>query len=360
MLRPHFLAFWFLFLFSPSLLAEILPRPWELSRVNKHLQGVVLDYTNNYRQDNRIWCDSLGRKADMLIYLPPGFDSKKSYPLFIWMHSFNQGETTVLRGIIQGIEGAIACGKLPPLIVVAPDGGLESQGLQTMHHGSFFINSKAGKYEDYLMKDVLGFVTKNFPIRPEREAHAIGGFSMGGGAAYHLGMKHKAYFKPVAGLCPPLNWRYMDCRGGFMRNFQSHCDELRQDFSNGNMTVGRYFGFVLKLSDMIGPLFDYQDPEVYKEIAAGNPLEALDKYQIKEGDLNFFLGYSGKDQFNLDAQCQSFLKKTQEKGIHVQVVTNPRGRHNHLSMMGYFPSLLEWLGRALEGYGPKDQVLPGK
>ena len=45
-------------------------------------------------------------------------------------------------------------------------------GLIRTRESSFYINSKAGNFEDYLMTDVWNWVHENFPIRPEREAHA--------------------------------------------------------------------------------------------------------------------------------------------------------------------------------------------
>jgi oxygen-independent coproporphyrinogen-3 oxidase len=54
-------------------------------------------------------------------------------------------------------------------------------------------------------------------------------------------------------------------------------------------------------------------------VIAANPIEMLDIYGIKPGDLELFVAYGGKDQFNLDAQVESFLYVAKCRGIGVAV-----------------------------------------
>jgi S-formylglutathione hydrolase FrmB len=204
------------------------------------------------------------------------------------------------------------------------------------------------------MKDVVGFLTKNYLIRPEREAHGLAGTSMGGAASYHLGIKHNQFFKNIAGISPPLNLRYMDQKGSYMGDFSAAFTELRTDFSKGHMTVGKFFGFFLiKAKDIQADLFNFKDPNIATEIAAVNPTEMLDFYNIKNGMLNMYLAYGRKDEFNLDAQAESFLHHAQTKGIHVDVDYDPHGKHNTATAKRFIPNMIDWFAIQFKGMEPK-------
>ena len=91
------------------------------------------------------------------------------------------------------------------------------------------------------MQDVWDFVTSHYPIRPEPEAHAIAGVSMGGGGAFHTAIKYPDRFKTAVGFIPPLNTRWEDCHGRYMANFDPNCWGWRTDFSRGREVVGRFY-----------------------------------------------------------------------------------------------------------------------
>jgi len=97
------------------------------------------------------------------------------------------------------------------MIAVAPDGSLEGEPCQCQP-GSFYINSKVGRFEDYVMQDVLGFMFAHYPLRPEREAHVAAGLSMGGFGAYALAIKHRDMFGVVVGV-----YRRSICAGSIKR-----------------------------------------------------------------------------------------------------------------------------------------------
>ena len=138
----------------------------------------LIDLTHNHRHDNRIYSESLCTKRDLYVYLPPCYDPAKQYPVMIYLHAVAQDEIGFLR-LVPLIDRAIACGKLPPMIVAAPDGTIHG-GPVPWNGGSFYVNSRAGRFEDYIVQDVWNFVKANFSVRPEREYHILSGASMGG------------------------------------------------------------------------------------------------------------------------------------------------------------------------------------
>ena len=102
--------------------AQWLRGPFLLARTNRGLCGQVIDYTDNTGVDHRIWSEALQERRDLYVYLPPHYDPQRSYPLLIWLHGFGQDEKSFLDEVIGPLDHAIACGKLPPMIMAAPDG----------------------------------------------------------------------------------------------------------------------------------------------------------------------------------------------------------------------------------------------
>jgi pimeloyl-ACP methyl ester carboxylesterase len=311
-----------------------------LRRTSRQLAGQVLDFTHNHGEDNRLWSPSLCAKRDMYVYLPPCYDPKKSYPLVLWLHGIGEDEVSFLKEVIVPLDQAISCGKLPPLIIAAPDGSIH--GLACYFTiGSFFVNSKAGAFEDYLMCDVWNFMHENYPIRPERDAHIIAGVSMGGGAAYAKAFKYRERFGIIIGIAPPLNTRWESDRGRYSDDFDPDHWSFRTDFSRGREVVARFTGIPVRVRQITRPLYG-RDPD-YLEVAADNPLELMVGRDIKPGEFSMYIAYGGRDQFNVDAQVESFLYVARQRGIHPHVDYSPEGRHDRETALSFLPSLLDWL-----------------
>jgi S-formylglutathione hydrolase FrmB len=326
---------------------------FELDRVNRRLGGTVIDYTHNHGADRRLWSNALHEPRDLYVYLPPGYDPHKRYPLILWLHGFAQDEVSFLRDVIERLDRAIVRGQLPPAIIAAPDGSLH--GLACLFTaGSFFSNTPAGAFEDYLMIDVWDFLLRNYPIRPEREAHVIAGASMGGGAAFNKAIKFPERFKVVVGIFPPVNLRWIDCHGRYMGNFDPDCWGWRTDFSRGREVLGRFYGvFNVRQRQVAFPLYGRRNPETAAEVSRENPIEMLDAYDVREGLLDMYIAYGGLDQFNIDAQVESFLYRARERGLTVQVGYDPRGKHDRATAERLLPDVLDWLGARMMPYGPQ-------
>jgi len=333
--------------------AHILRNLFALERVNKRLAGQVVDFTHNHGRDNRIWSSALNEKRDLYVYLPPNYDPKKHYPFMLYLHPYMQDETSFLNDVVEPLDCAIRSGKLAPIIIAAPDGSLN--GLDCVFSaGSFYLNTKAGAFEDYLMGDVWDFVMRNFPIRPEPEAHVIAGASMGGGAAFNKAIKYQDRFKTVMALFPPVNLRWTSCRGRYMDHFDPNCWGWRTEFNNPFSVVGRFYGVItIRQFEFTRPLYGLRNPNTAESIARENPIEMLDAYDVKDGQLAMYIGYGGRDQFNIDAQVESFLYRAHERGITVGVGYDPKGKHDVATALRLLPGMLEWLKPRVEAYGPK-------
>ena len=289
------------FLAGPPAVAESLHHRNDLDRVNRKLCGKVIDYTNNHGADRRIWSPSLGQKRDLYVYLPPGFDPCRQYPVMLWLHGFTQDEHSFLVHVTAQLDHMIVSGRLPPVIVASPDGSLTGRG-SYFSAGSFFVNSKAGNFEDYVVRDVWSFITQNYPIRPEREAHVIAGVFMGGFSAYNLGIKYQDTFKIIVGIFPPVNLRWVDCHCRYMGNFDPCCWGWRTQLDRGFEVLGRFYGlFTVRVKRVIDPLFG-RGPEALAAVSRENPIEMLDTFNVQNGVQDMYIAYAGRDEFNIDAQ----------------------------------------------------------
>src|SRR5262245_40765183 len=130
-----------------------------------HLAGQVVDYTHNHGADNRIWSDALHQRRDLYVYLPPGYDPDRHYPVLIWLHGINQDEKAFLESALLLFDAAMASGRLPPMIIADPDGSLNGRGTP-IGADPLFLNSRLGNFEDFITHDVWPFLLARYPIRP--------------------------------------------------------------------------------------------------------------------------------------------------------------------------------------------------
>ncbi len=325
--------------------------PNKLERVNAKIGGRVCDFTNNHGVDRRICSKALDEKRDLYVYTPPGYDGKTPFPFMLWLHGFGHDEKNFLS-FVPHLDEGIRTGALPPMVIAAPDGSLKAR-LALFNTGSFYLNTKAGRYEDYIAQDIVGFAMKNFAIRPEREAHVIAGASMGGYGAYSLGFKHKEIFGNIAGIMPSLNMRYLDCNGKYSTDYDPSCVTLRTEFPRGEI-VGRFYGVILvRQKRMIDPLFGRHNPdEVLAVLSANNPLELLDSKNVQPDEYKLFVGYAAKDEFNLDAQAENFIDVARKKGLDPTVLKIDDGHHNVKTGVRMFPAMARWLKPLIEQYVP--------
>jgi S-formylglutathione hydrolase FrmB len=330
----------------------------ELNKINKRIAGKVIDHTANHGADHRIWSRALGQRRDLYVYLPPGFQTDVRYPLLIYLHGFGQDEQSFLHHVVPLLDKAIASCALPPLIAAAPDGSFNGEPCHCQG-GSFFLNALKGDYEDFVVDDVWDFVVKNYPIRCEREAHILAGVSMGGFAAYNLGIKHREAFGVVAGICPPLNLRWIGRDGNYQANFDPNNWGWRTQVDRSREVIASFFGGTVKirLRDLLDPVFG-QGPDAIWSISRENPIEMIDRYGIREGELAMFVAYNGKDEYNIDAQVESFLYWAKCRGLTVAATYDANGKHLMPDMARHLPAFFEWLAPRLSPYSPVGTIVP--
>jgi S-formylglutathione hydrolase FrmB len=133
---------------------------------------------------------ALGREVTYVVDLPPGYEAapEKRYPVVYALHGLFEGSGFwERRGLAEIVAQLRQKHAIPDFLIVAVDGG-----------NSFFVNSKLGRYEDLVTKDLVAHVESAYRVRPGREGRALIGVSMGGYAALHVAFEQPQLFKAVA------------------------------------------------------------------------------------------------------------------------------------------------------------------
>jgi S-formylglutathione hydrolase len=93
------------------------------------------------------------------------------------------------------LDQAIENGLVAPIVSVMPSTGR-----------SFYMNFRDGsqKWEDFVMKDLLPYMRKNFNVVQGREGTFITGGSMGGMGSLRMAVKYPEVFQAVASMKPGI------------------------------------------------------------------------------------------------------------------------------------------------------------
>jgi S-formylglutathione hydrolase FrmB len=138
----------------------------------------------------RLTLDSalMGEAVHYSLYLPSDYEtSTRSYPVVYLLHGYSDDDTGWIQmgEINRLVDAAVASGKLPPMIIVMPDGGV-----------SWYIDNADGSvpWESMFLQELIPHVESEYRIRGTRRHRAIAGLSMGGWGALTLAMRHSDLF----------------------------------------------------------------------------------------------------------------------------------------------------------------------
>ena len=143
---------------------------------------------------------SLGKKRQLTVYTPPGYDQKpnEKYPTLYLFHGSGDNEATwtALGRANYILDNLIAAGKAKPMVVVMTDGHASRAGA-TPGEGR---GGAMDAFRDDLLGDVIPFVEQNYRVIPDADHRAIVGLSMGGGQSLTIGLTHPELFHWVGGM----------------------------------------------------------------------------------------------------------------------------------------------------------------
>jgi S-formylglutathione hydrolase FrmB len=134
---------------------------------------------------------SLGREQAATILLPASYrTSQQRYSVMYLLHGGGQDHTAfATRGWFRALASR-------DMIVVTPSAG-----------DSWYVNSVAdakAKYEDFVIKDLIEYVGRQYRTMASRDGRAVAGVSMGAWGAMMLGLKHHQLFGAIGALSAPF------------------------------------------------------------------------------------------------------------------------------------------------------------
>ncbi|MEO8601664.1 MAG: alpha/beta hydrolase-fold protein [bacterium] len=129
------------------------------------------------------------------VYLPPDYETSGArYPVVLFLAGFGGGGTLLLSESLWGetlgqrLERLVRSAAIRPMIVVMAD-------CLTRYGGSQYIDSAGtGRYETYLIEELVPHIDASFRTEPVRERRAVLGKSSGGYGATVLAMRHPDVF----------------------------------------------------------------------------------------------------------------------------------------------------------------------
>lgn len=132
-------------------------------------------------------------KVSFHAYTPEVYEVEKErrFPVLYWLHGTGGGLAGIAP-VSAWFDAAIREGKMPPVVVVFPN------GLAT----SMWCDSKDGAVpmETIVVKELIPHIDATFRTIAKREGRIIEGFSMGGYGAARLGLKFPEVFGAVSCL----------------------------------------------------------------------------------------------------------------------------------------------------------------
>jgi enterochelin esterase-like enzyme len=177
---------------------------------------------------------TLGTRRQIGVYLPPGYSAGHKYPTLYLIHGlgWNNREWIQIRHADVVIDNLIADGKVPPLVMIFPNGDstmtladIEAVGANPrMNQGNAQHPADGGApppeganagrggrqgmsmepwlapFENDLLKDIVPFVEAHYSVYADAGHRALGGLSMGGGQALNIGLAHPETFAYVGGF----------------------------------------------------------------------------------------------------------------------------------------------------------------
>ena len=144
----------------------------------------------------------------------------------------------------------------------------------------------------------------------------------------------------------------MDCHGKYERKFDPDCWGWREEACPLEVIGRPGFGLVkIRYCTIFGPACGRFGPESIAELSRINPVEIMERVNLKDKELDLYVAYGGKDEFHMDAQVESFLTVAQQRGVSVAVDYDPRGRHNVASGVRHFAAAIRWVAPLMARYG---------
>jgi predicted alpha/beta superfamily hydrolase len=171
--------------------------------------------TGDIRLLDAFQSDALGNSRDVLVYLPPGYDTDADhrYPVLYLHDGQNVFDTsTSFAGtewaVDETAERLVHEGRIAPLIIVAINhaGAQRADEFAPTRDAHRHAGGEASRYARFVVEELKPYVDRTFRTEPDARHTAIGGSSLGGLVTLHIGLEHPGVFGALAVLSPSIWW----------------------------------------------------------------------------------------------------------------------------------------------------------
>lgn len=184
----------------PALAVTLAPAPEGFDR---RRDDVAAGKVETVEYDSK----TVGIKRKMVIYTPPGYSSDRRYPVLYLLHGIGDTEVGWTRERAHVILDNLLADRLAePMIVVMPYGRASATPVPAniFDRGEF---ETYANFENELLRDIIPYVESHYSAKPDREARALAGLSMGGGQSLNIGLAHLDRFAWIGGFSSAPNTR---------------------------------------------------------------------------------------------------------------------------------------------------------
>lgn len=210
-----------------------------------------LQHDSRILRDNP-WGDPAAR--ELCVYLPDGYSDSADPFIALWdlaaytnsgpghLNWRNHGEN-----LAQRLDRLIGQRKMPPAVVVFPD-------CYTSLGGNQYVNSPAvGRYADYLVEELIPFVSSQLNVIDSRDGRGVFGKSSGGYGALYQVIHHADTWGAAASHAGDVgfHWVYIPefpvcC--AMLDTFEGEIESFMRTFWNKNDPSGREYTTMMVLA----------------------------------------------------------------------------------------------------------------
>ncbi len=135
---------------------------------------------------------AMGEVRQYGLILPPGYDRSPNqrYPVIFLLHGGHDDARAWVDkiGIIPVLHNLYKSGKLPPSIVITPDGN-DKRGSSPLFDPDYY-DGPNGNVGTLIGSELVGIVKSRYRTLNEPQFWAMGGLSSGGWGALNIGLRH--------------------------------------------------------------------------------------------------------------------------------------------------------------------------
>ncbi len=263
---------------------------------------------------------------EVSVYLPPSYkvNPKRRYPVVYLLHGFTDSDAKLYgfeshwMNLPDVLNKAFAEGNRSEMIFVTPNAF-------TRFQGSMYSNSvTTGNWEDFVAKELVSYIDKNYRTIPSADSRGLAGHSMGGYGALRIGQKYPEIFSSLYLLSPcclePSNNAAPD--SAFQARLQAV--ETPADLDKADFFTKIIFAsaaawspnpqkppFFLDLPLENGKL----QPLVQAKWTANRPLATIDQYIFNIRKLNALAFDAGNEDTGIAASIKELDKVLNSYGI---------------------------------------------